>query len=97
MTERYLTEIQVAERTRISLKTLRRRRLENRGPKYSKFGSLVRYGQEELIQWEQAQPSGGEDPTKRITAKPVRHSILMRASWDDKRRLPLTEPGNPLR
>jgi predicted DNA-binding transcriptional regulator AlpA len=78
MTERYLTEIQVAERTRISLKTLRRWRLENSGPKYSKFGSLVRYGEEELIQWEQAQPSGGEDPTKRITAKPVRHGILMR-------------------
>ena len=58
MTERYLTEIQVAERTGISLKTLRRWRLENRGPKYSKFGSLVRYGVEELVQWEQAQPCG---------------------------------------
>jgi hypothetical protein len=23
---------------------------------------LVRYGEEELIQWEQAQPSGGDDP-----------------------------------
>jgi predicted DNA-binding transcriptional regulator AlpA len=78
MTERYLTEIQVAERTSISLKTLRRWRLENRGPKYSKFGSLVRYGVEELTQWEQAQPSGGVDPTQRITAKPVRHGILMR-------------------
>lgn len=64
--------------TRISLKALRRRRLGNRGPKYSKFGSLVQYGNEELIQWEQAQPSGREDPAKRITAMPVRHGILMR-------------------
>jgi predicted DNA-binding transcriptional regulator AlpA len=80
MSERYLTEIQVAERTRISLKTLRRWRLENRGPKYFEFGSLVRYGEEQLIQWEQAQPSGGEDPTQQITAKSVRRGILLRKS-----------------
>lgn len=80
MSERYLTEIQVAERTKISIKTLRRWRLENRGPKYSKFGSLVRYGEEELIQWEQAQPTGGEDPTQPITAKSVRHAIWLRKS-----------------
>jgi predicted DNA-binding transcriptional regulator AlpA len=54
MGERYLTEIDVAERTQISLKTLRRWRLERRGPTFRKFGSLVRYGEEELIRWEQA-------------------------------------------
>lgn len=80
MSEQYLTEIQVAERTRISLKTLRRWRLENRGPKYSKFGSLVRYGEGDLIQWEQAQPSGGEDPTQRIRVKSERHGISLRKS-----------------
>ena len=80
MTERYLTETQVAERTSISLKTLRRWRLENRGPKYSKFGSLVRYGVEELIQWEQAQPSGGEVATERFMPKPARSNELLRRS-----------------
>jgi len=62
MSERYLTEIGVAARTRISLKTLRRWRLERREPANRKFGSLVRYGEEELIHWEQAQSQGGADP-----------------------------------
>lgn len=78
MSERYLTEIEVAERTKISLKTLRRWRLERRGPAYRKFGSLVRYGEEELMQWEQAQPRGGEDPTRRMGVKPMRNGIRLR-------------------
>jgi hypothetical protein len=41
---RFLTETEVSEFTRISLGTLRRWRLENKGPKFHKFGSLVRYG-----------------------------------------------------
>ena len=60
MSSRFLTECEVSERTQISLATLRRWRLENRGPKYHKFGSLVRYGEEELTRWEQTQPTGGE-------------------------------------
>jgi len=80
MGERYLTEIEVAERTQISLQTLRRWRLERRGPTYRKFGSLVRYGEEELTQWEQAQPCGGEDHTQQISAKSVRQGILLRKS-----------------
>jgi hypothetical protein len=76
----FLTECGVSERTHISLATLRRWRLENRGPKYYKFGSLVRYDQKKLIQWEQAQPSGGEDTCQRIKVKSVRSSVLMRKS-----------------
>jgi excisionase family DNA binding protein len=78
MSERYLTEIEVAERTQISLKTLRRWLLERRGPAYRKFGSLVRYGEEELMQWEQAQPRGGEDPTPRMGVKPTPNGIRLR-------------------
>ena len=59
MSTQFLTEVEVAQRTHISLATLRRWRLENRGPKFRKFGSLVRYAEEELTRWEQAQPSGG--------------------------------------
>lgn len=80
MGARFLTEIEVSERTHISLATLRRWRLENRGPKFSKFGSLVRYGVDELAEWEQAQPSGGDDVSQRITAKSVPSRILMRRS-----------------
>lgn len=78
MGEKYLTEIEVAERTHISLKTLRRWRLERRGPVYRKFGSLVRYGVEELILWEQAQPRGGGDQTQRINVQSARERISIR-------------------
>jgi predicted DNA-binding transcriptional regulator AlpA len=78
MNERYLTEIQVSERTCISLATLRRWRLENRGPKFRKFGSLVRYDEDELNRWEEAQPSGGDDPDQRIKPRSVRGSALLR-------------------
>jgi predicted DNA-binding transcriptional regulator AlpA len=78
MNERYLTELQVSERTLISLATLRRWRLENRGPKYHKFGSLVRYDEDELDQWEHAQPTGGDDPNQRITPHSERVAARMR-------------------
>jgi excisionase family DNA binding protein len=61
---RFLTELEVAERTQISLGTLRRWRLENRGPRYRKFGSLVRYAEEDLMAWQDAQQGGGS--TSRI-------------------------------
>ncbi len=80
MSARFLTECEVSERTNISLATLRRWRLENRGPKYYKFGSLVRYGEEELTLWEQAQPSGGEDAAERIKPKSVAGKMLLRKS-----------------
>jgi excisionase family DNA binding protein len=80
MNAQFLTEIEVAERTHISLATLRRWRLEKRGPKFYKFGSLVRYDKQELAQWEQAQPSGGENATERFMPKPVRSNELLRRS-----------------
>ena len=80
MSSRYLTECEVSERTQISLATLRRWRLGNRGPKYHKFGSLVRYGEEELSRWEQTQPTGGENTNNPIQVKSVRSNILLRKS-----------------
>lgn len=80
MNSRFLTECEVSERTQISLATLRRWRLENRGPKYYKFGSLVRYGEDELIRWEQTQPTGGENVGESIPVKSVRTNILIRKS-----------------
>jgi predicted DNA-binding transcriptional regulator AlpA len=80
MSSRFLTECEVSDRTQISLATLRRWRLENRGPKYHKFGSLVRYGEEELTRWEQTQPSGGEITSESIPVKSVRSNMLLRKS-----------------
>jgi len=41
-------------------------------PIFRKFGSLVRYAEEELTRWEQAQPSGGENIAERFMPQPVR-------------------------
>ncbi len=77
--ERTISErIASFRRTRISLATLRRWRLENKGPKYHKFGSLVRYDEDELNQWAQAQPSGGDDPNQRITPQSERGAVRLK-------------------
>lgn len=79
MMTRFLTETEVSEFTRISLGTLRRWRLENKGPKFHKFGSLVRYAEEDLTSWGDAQPSGGGDPG-RIQPTPAKpHSHLRKS------------------
>jgi predicted DNA-binding transcriptional regulator AlpA len=80
MSPRFLTESEVSDRTHISVATLRQWRLENRGPKFHKFGSLVRYPEEDLTHWERAQPSGGEPSAESIKAKSVRNEILLRKS-----------------
>ncbi len=82
MSTRFLTEFDVAERTQISLGTLRRWRLENKGPRFHKFGSLVRYDEEDLTAWEQAQPAGGTGaprigPASEQSA-PTRRAVLRR-------------------
>lgn len=75
MSEVFFTEIEVSRKTKISLATLRRWRLEGRGPRYRKFGSLVRYGEDELDDWMDAQPSGGDAPPRlqpgSVTARPL--------------------------
>jgi predicted DNA-binding transcriptional regulator AlpA len=78
MSEVFLTEIEVSRKTKISLATLRRWRLENRGPHYRKFGSLVRYPEDELLLWEQSQPHGGDDPARRFDVQPERNGSHLR-------------------
>jgi hypothetical protein len=62
----FLTEQDISDRLHISLGTLRRWRLESRGPKFRKLGTLVRYGEYDLSQWMEAQPSGGTRELGRI-------------------------------
>ena len=57
-----LTEGDVAERLHVSLASVRRWRLEQRGPQFIKVGSLVRYRQEDLELWLAALPTGGCPP-----------------------------------
>jgi hypothetical protein len=79
MGTKFLTEHEVADRTKISIGTLRRWRLENRGPLFHKFGSLVRYPEDELAHWENAQPVGGST-TLRIGPSPSRPLTQLRKS-----------------
>jgi excisionase family DNA binding protein len=58
-----MTELEVAERLRVSLACLRRWRLEKRGPRFLKVGSLVRYPTEELEHWISSLPAGGTPAT----------------------------------
>jgi excisionase family DNA binding protein len=54
-----LTEEEVAKQLRVSIASLRRWRLEQRGPRFIKVGSLVRYRPEEIESWLAALPTGG--------------------------------------
>jgi excisionase family DNA binding protein len=54
-----MTEIELSERLNVSLASLRRWRLEGRGPRFVKVGSLVRYRPEDLDEWLASLPAGG--------------------------------------
>ena len=55
----FLTEKEVAKQISVSLASLRRWRLLQRGPRFVKVGALVRYRPEDLEQWMEALPVGG--------------------------------------
>ena len=57
-----LTEDEVALQLNVSLASLRRWRLERRGPRFVKLGSLVRYQPQDVETWLGSLPSGGSIP-----------------------------------
>jgi len=57
--ELLLTERDVAKLLRVSLAAVRKWRLQERGPKYLKIGSLVRYRRSDLDVWLNSLPTGG--------------------------------------
>jgi excisionase family DNA binding protein len=54
-----MREIEVAKRLNVSLASVRRWRLERRGPAFVKVGALVRYRPEDLDTWLSELPTGG--------------------------------------
>jgi predicted DNA-binding transcriptional regulator AlpA len=60
MLESLLTETDVSKHLRVSVACMRRWRLEHRGPRFLKIGSLVRYRPEDVEEWIKAQPAGGD-------------------------------------
>ena len=73
-----LTECDVAQRLHVSLASLRRWRLERRGPRFIKVSSLVRYRPEDVEEWLAALPTGGagfkHDAVSSIEAERYRKS-----------------------
>jgi predicted DNA-binding transcriptional regulator AlpA len=55
-----LPEKEVAPRLAISLASLRRWRVEGRGPRYLKLGASVRYRVSDVEQWLASRPAGGD-------------------------------------
>jgi predicted DNA-binding transcriptional regulator AlpA len=60
--QNFLTEKEVAQQISVSLASLRRWRLLQRGPRFVKVGVLVRYRPEDLEQWMASLPAGGTGP-----------------------------------
>jgi hypothetical protein len=60
-----LTEGDVATQLHISVASIRRWRLERRGPPFIKVGSLVRYRLEDMEAWLAALPIGGSSGNQR--------------------------------
>jgi predicted DNA-binding transcriptional regulator AlpA len=65
-----LSEIEVAKRLQVSVACVRRWRLERRGPRYLKIGSLVRYRPEDIQHWLMSCPSGGDASLQDAPVKP---------------------------
>ena len=63
-----LTEEEVAKRLSVSLASVRRWRLERRGPQFIKVGSLVRYRPEAFESWLASLPTGGSQTAEAETA-----------------------------
>jgi hypothetical protein len=54
-----LDEIDVAHHCKVSLSSVRKWRLFNRGPKFLKIGTSVRYRPEDLTAFLDSRPTGG--------------------------------------
>ena len=64
-----LNEFEVAERLNLSVATLRRWRIIQRGPLFVKVGFLVRYRPEDLESWLTSRATGGSPLTHEIIAR----------------------------
>ncbi len=63
-----MTEHEVSKRLNVSIASLRRWRLLQRGPVFVKVGSLVRYSPEKLEAWLAGLPTGGAARPEQLPA-----------------------------
>jgi excisionase family DNA binding protein len=75
-----LTEDDVAKELNLSLASLRRWRLEKRGPRFIKVGSLVRYRPEDVEAWLASLPTGGSGkPPAHVETESPRKAVKISA------------------
>jgi len=55
----WLSREEVAGRLKLPVKTLAQWASQGKGPRYSKIGRFARYKMSDLIEWENAQATGG--------------------------------------
>lgn len=60
MLDALLKETDLAKHLKVSIACVRRWRLEQRGPRYLKIGSLVRYRSEDVEHWLLSHPTSGD-------------------------------------
>ena len=75
--QNFLTEREVAKQIRVSLASLRRWRLLQRGPRFIKAGALVRYRPEDLEQWMENFPSEVGIGMNGAMSNPLAYIILI--------------------
>jgi predicted DNA-binding transcriptional regulator AlpA len=63
--EQLLTEREVAKILRVSVATIRRRRLLNQPPTWIKIGASVRYSHQSISAFLESRPSGGHQAEAR--------------------------------
>jgi hypothetical protein len=79
-TANLLTEREVSDHLHVSLASLRRWRLEQRGPRFIKVGSLVRYRLEDLELWLSEQPTRGAPIRASVQSEPPDPGRAVRAA-----------------
>jgi Helix-turn-helix domain len=67
-----MTEEEVSKTLNLSVASLRRWRLEQRGPLFIKVGSLVRYRPEDLELWLTTLPTGGDSDCRESTLRAIK-------------------------
>ena len=60
VSQRYLSERDLAEYSGLAVRTLQKWRLFNEGPPYRKLGGAVRYALDQFEAWVATQPGGGQ-------------------------------------
>jgi hypothetical protein len=66
--ELWLTRQDLSKREKVPVATLAQWGYQGKGPRYARFGRHVRYRLSDVIAWENAQFSGGDQPAEALVS-----------------------------